>query len=170
MATQATDSTLQIFLDKQEIHEVIMRYCRAIDRCDEELLRSVYHSDAWDDHGVFKGKASDFIPMIMKMLHEEFLGTMHTICNELVELHGDTAYSESYVVAYHRTMRDGAEHEWVLGGRYVDRFERRQSTWKIAHRVVVYEWETLEPARAKLLVPNPCVIGQRSRDDVVYKR
>jgi hypothetical protein len=30
MATQATDSTLQIFLDKQEIHEVIMRYCRGL--------------------------------------------------------------------------------------------------------------------------------------------
>ena len=47
MASQPASSALQILLDKQEIHEVIMRYCRAIDRCDEELLSSVYHPDAW---------------------------------------------------------------------------------------------------------------------------
>jgi ketosteroid isomerase-like protein len=166
----ASDSTLQVFLDKQEIHEVIMRYCRAIDRCDEEMLRTVYHSDGWDDHGAFKGKASDFIPAVMNMLQQQMLCTMHNICNELIEVDGDTAYSESYFIAYHRLMKDGAEHDWVLGGRYVDRFERRDGAWKIAHRVVAYEWERLEAATAKLFAPNPFVMGKRSRDDVIYKR
>jgi len=164
------DSALAILLDKQEIHEVIMRYCRGIDRCDEELLRSVYHSNAWDDHGQFKGKASDFIPHCMKALREDFLATMHAICNELVEVDGDRAHSESYFVAYHRIMKDGVEHELVLGGRYVDRFERRQGVWKIAHRVVAYEWDRIEPAGSRFWVPNPFVIGKRSRDDVAYLR
>ncbi len=164
------DSALQILLDKQEIHEVIMRYCRAIDRCDEELLRSVYHSDAWDDHGQFKGKASDFIPICLKALRQDFLSTMHAICNELVEVDGDRAYSESYFIAYHRIMKEGAEHELVLGGRYVDRFERRDGVWKIAHRVVAYEWDKAQPAASGFWVPNPFVMGQRSRDDVVYQR
>ena len=31
-----------------------------------------------------------------------------------------------------------------FGGRYVDRFERRDGTWKIAHRAVVHEWDKLE--------------------------
>jgi hypothetical protein len=35
-----------------------MRYSRAIDRLDRELLLSVYHEDAVDDHGVFVGTAS----------------------------------------------------------------------------------------------------------------
>ena len=163
-------SALQVLLDKQEIHEVIMRYCRAIDRCDEELLRSVYHADAWDDHGQFKGKASDFIPHCMKALREDFLSTMHAICNELVEVDGDRARSESYFIAYHRVMKDGIEHELVLGGRYVDRFERRDGVWKIAHRVVAHEWDTVEPARSRFWTPNPFVTGQRSRGDVVYQR
>jgi ketosteroid isomerase-like protein len=165
-----TDPALQLLLDKQEIHEVIMRYCRAIDRCDEELLRSVYHSDAWDDHGQFKGKASDFIPVCMKALRDDFHGTMHAICNELVEIEGDTAYSESYFVAYHRANKDGVEHELVLGGRYVDRFERRQGVWKIAHRVVAHEFDTIEPAKPGFWRPNPFVIGLRSREDIVYRR
>ena len=44
-------------LDKQEIYEVLCRYCRALDRGDEKLLRSVYHPDAIDHHGIFDGKA-----------------------------------------------------------------------------------------------------------------
>jgi ketosteroid isomerase-like protein len=169
MANQ-TDPALRMLLDKQEIHEVLMRYCRAIDRCDEELLRSVYHSDAWDDHGPFKGKASDFIPMIVRVLAEQFLCTTHSICNELIEVHGDIAYGETYVIAYHRLMKDGAEHEWIFGGRYVDCFERRQGAWKIAKRVTVNDWETLRPATGKLFAPNAFVKGQRSRDDAVYNR
>jgi len=38
-------AAVQTLLDKQEVYELLMRYCRAIDRCDEPLLRSVYHPD-----------------------------------------------------------------------------------------------------------------------------
>ena len=51
---EKTERALRVLLDKQEIHEVLMRYCRGIDRCDAELLHSVYHPDATDDHGLFK--------------------------------------------------------------------------------------------------------------------
>ncbi len=32
----------------------------------------------------------------------------------------------------------------TFGGRYVDRFERRDGEWKIAHRTVVHEWDKVE--------------------------
>ena len=32
----------------------------------------------------------------------------------------------------------------TFGGRYVDRFERRSGDWKIAHRIVVHEWDKVE--------------------------
>ena len=50
--------------------------------------------------------------------------TRHNICNELIELNGDIAYSESYLVAYHRVKHDGREFDFLLGARYLDRFER----------------------------------------------
>ena len=52
-----SNEKLQQLLDKQEIHEVIMRYCRGIDRLDREMIRSVYHDDAIDEHGLWKGSA-----------------------------------------------------------------------------------------------------------------
>jgi hypothetical protein len=68
---EKTERALQVLLDKQEIHEVLMRYCRGIDRCDAELLRSVYHADAVDDHGQLNGKAADFIPWAIKALERD---------------------------------------------------------------------------------------------------
>jgi hypothetical protein len=37
-----------------------MTYSRGIDRLDRELLMSVYHEDAIDDHGVFVGNREEF--------------------------------------------------------------------------------------------------------------
>ena len=37
------DAKLQELLDKQSIYEVLVRYCRGADRCDEAIIRSVYH-------------------------------------------------------------------------------------------------------------------------------
>ena len=44
-------------LDKQAVTDVIMTYARAIDRLDEDLLRSVFHPDSQHAHG-FVGPSS----------------------------------------------------------------------------------------------------------------
>jgi hypothetical protein len=46
--------------DRQAIQDVLMTYSRGIDRLDRELLLSVYHDDAIDDHGVFVGSPEEF--------------------------------------------------------------------------------------------------------------
>src|SRR5215469_3641262 len=104
---EKTERALRVLLDKQEIHEVLMRYCRGIDRCDAELLESVYHPDATDNHGQFVGKASDFITWALEGLKRD-LNTKHYVTNELIELSGEVAYVESYVLAiHHRASKEG---------------------------------------------------------------
>ena len=163
-----TEAALRTMLDKQEIHEVMMRYCRAVDRMDEQLLRSVYHSDATDNHGLFNGKASDFVPWCIRQLSEAYTATQHFIGNELIEVHGDRAYAEFYFVAYHRYERKGEARHMSAGGRYVDRWERREGEWRIADRTVVVDWQRTdrvhEPATAML------TLGVRSREDLAYRR
>ena len=128
---EKTERALRVLLDKQEIHEVLMRYCRGIDRCDAELLHSVYHPDATDDHGLFKGKAYDFIPWALNALARDE-GTSHYIANELIELDGDVAYCESYFFGIHRRQEKdgGGAVDLVFSGRYADRFERRAGAWR----------------------------------------
>jgi ketosteroid isomerase-like protein len=160
---------LQMLLDKREIHEVLMRYCRGIDRCDAELLHSVYHPDATDDHGLFKGKAADFVPWALKSLGRDE-GTSHYIANELIEVEGDVAYCESYFFAVHRRQnKDGTKADLIFAGRYVDRFERREGRWKIAHRQVVFDRSRIDKIEKSFSIEE-YVCGKRSREDPVYKR
>ena len=55
------DPRLAALLDKQEIEEVVLRYCRGIDRRDFELVRSCYHPDARDRHGSFDGTVDEYV-------------------------------------------------------------------------------------------------------------
>jgi hypothetical protein len=156
---------------KQAIHDVVMRYCRGIDRLDEELVRSVYHPDAYDDHGTFKGNGWDFASSVIQTLAAVPQRTMHTICNELVEVDNDVAYGEAYVVAHH-LFDDGAGGRTLFSfhGRYVDRFERRDDEWNIAHRVVVKDWAESRPFTETWADDSPFSTGVRSRDDHAYGR
>ena len=50
---------MRILEDQQAIRDVLSRYARGVDRCDLGLLKSAYHPDGYDDHGFFKGNASE---------------------------------------------------------------------------------------------------------------
>ena len=128
--------------DELEVREVLTRYCRAIDRCDVELLKSVYWPDATDDHVIFVGNAIEFADFVLPLLRQHTECTMHMIGNCWLQLDGDAACSETYVHAYHRLRTaDGSKSEVTVGGRYLDRLERRKGEWRIAERKFVLDWE-----------------------------
>lgn len=135
---------LQALLDKQALYELAVRYARGIDRRDRELLLSVYHDDAIDEHGaVFSGGPvafADWQPEGMR----RFEITTHYIMNTAYRLDGDRAEGELHFIAYHRTTGDDAR-EIHVGGRYLDRYERRDGVWKIAHRTLVWDFVRDEP-------------------------
>lgn len=155
---------------KDEIRDVVYRYCRAADRCDAELLASVYHPDATEDHGGFVGSAAEFRQQVIPRLRSRWTATQHLLGNILIEINGDIAHTESYVVAYHVPPPDteGRTLMWVLGARYVDRFECRDGKWLIAHRVMVKDWED---TRAIIdLGERPFVVQRRDRRDISYQQ
>ena len=132
--------------DKQACTELVYRLARAIDRCDETLLRSLFHPDATDDHGVFHGTAADFATWVMPVLHG-MKRTQHLIGNVLIEVDGDAARGESYFNAHHAIAQpDGSDAHMIAAGRYLDRFERRAGDWKFAHRQAVYDWNATTPS------------------------
>lgn len=157
-------------VDQQEIADVIYRYCRGIDRCDFELVRSCYHPDAIDDHGDFRGGVDDFIAFVQQGL-PRFERTMHFIGNVLVEVQGDSARAESYVVAHHRMRASSTkpERDFDVGLRYVDDFERRDGEWRIAARVCVFDWSRIDPVEPRNWLPvDRAATGRRDREDAVF--
>ncbi len=139
------DERASLWLDKLEVTELVMKLARGIDRCDADLVRSVFWPDATDDHGLFRGSASEFVEWVIPVLNG-MERTSHQICNVLAEVRGARAFSESYFIAYHRITGDGGERDMIAAGRYLDRHEKRGSEWRIAHRQTVYDWTIEQPA------------------------
>ena len=140
------DRLVRELIDKQACTELVYRLARAIDRCDENLLRSLFHPDATDDHGMFRGSAKDFVDWVLPVLRS-MKRTQHLIGNVLIVVDGDMARGESYFVAHHvLTTKNEPDRFSVAAGRYLDRFERRAGEWRFSHRQAVYDWSEQGPS------------------------
>jgi SnoaL-like domain len=126
--------------------DLVYRLARAIDRCDEALMRAAFWPDATDDHGIFVGSAADFVDWVLPLL-QTMERTHHFIGNMLFEVAGDHAAGESYFVAHHALRNDRGElMHTIAAGRYLDRFERRAGEWRIARRLAAYDWNEARPS------------------------
>jgi hypothetical protein len=154
--------------DRQEIYDCLMRYCRGVDRADRELLASVYHPDAIDDHGDYVGPASGFIDWVLAFQERRILRSQHMITNHLCDLDGDVAHAESYFLT--RNLLNAEPFHTTSSGRYVDRFEKRGGRWAIAARVCLVEMldGVLDPRGQRGDGPYQPV--RRDRSDPSYRR
>src|ERR1700691_4006432 len=106
---------------------------------------------------------------------------MHFLGNCLIEFGDeDTALVETYYSALQRLGDEAGESKAMLLGdatadvditvlrRYIDRLERRDSAWKIAKRVSLYEAIRAQPAPDAS--PNPAYDwAERDRSDKLYE-
>ncbi len=135
---------LQTLLDKALIEDLVLNYCRAADRRDFVRMRELYHDDAIDDHGeMFCGPVDDYIAWLPAVM-AQFEATVHSISNSLILVDGDRAEGEHHAVAYHRTHPPAAQ-EVVIGGRYLDRYERRAGRWGFVRRALALDWCNVRP-------------------------
>jgi hypothetical protein len=161
---------LEDVVAREQIRDAVHRYCRGADRCDDALLRSVYHPDATEDHGGFGGSAAQYCDEAIPRLRRLWAATQHVLGQIAIELDGDVAHVESSFVGYHvrRPDEQGRVLMWELGGRYLDRFERRDGAWLIAHRLLVEDWEDMREIREE--GGRPFERGRRDRGDASYRR
>jgi SnoaL-like domain len=163
---------MEDLLAKEDIRDVLYRYCRGVDRRDFSLIRSCYHPDATDDHGEYVGGVDGFLDHVQANL-VRFERTMHLLGNILIEVTGSKARSEAYVLAHHhfRASRhhDKPERDFVVWLRYVDDFERRHGQWRIASRVCVFEWSRMDPVAPSVFQFGATHHrGRHDHDDVVF--
>lgn len=139
------DNQLQDLLDKQAISEGLHYYCRAVDRKDYASLEKVYWPEGTDDHAVYSGDLKGFIEFASKA-HRGMV-TQHSLGNILIEWieKGKRARAESYFHAYHE-RKDVANY--VVGGRYIDMWEKRDEEWRILARTAVMDYYNYTEASA----------------------
>jgi SnoaL-like domain len=168
-----TDAAIRELLDRQAILDCIHRYTRGMDRHDKEMALSAYHPDAIDDHGLYCGVAKDFIDWACRFHDEHQTLHHHYVTNHSVELDGDTAHAETYWL-FVGVNRGEQAPTMMSGGRYIDRFERRNGRWAIAARACIIEWQgELTPANAPAEFKAAAVaagVPAWNKSDISYQR
>lgn len=154
------------YLDQVALRDLLMRYCRGCDRRDFALVRSLYHDDAIDNHGsMFRGGPDDFVAWLPQAM-APWAATRHSITNSLFVIDGDRAEGEHYVEAWHRTPAPNAQ-EYIVHGRYLDRYEKREGVWKFLHRSLVFDHGYIRPVDQAALdrLGGDAPHGRIDRDD-----
>jgi hypothetical protein len=155
--------------DKFALQQLAWTYCHAVDRRDMTLLRSLYHDDAVDDHGpMFCGGPDEFVAWLPSVL-SGWEATSHMIANMLFLVDGDQADGELVTTAYHRSCPPDAQ-EFIAGGRYLDRYEKRDGAWRFLRRSLVLDWAENRPAADADLAAGGLERGRADEDDPCFVR
>jgi len=165
------ENGLAELLAKQQITEVLYLYARGWDRLDSDALYACFHPDSTHQHGGFEGTSHDFIKMGIEMV-APVTSMTHMIANPLIILKKDKAISECHFLAHHRRPKasGGGEEDMFLKGRYIDKFEKRDGVWRIAHRTAVHDFERIvDPADQNIAGAPDEQLSHRKPKDVLYQ-
>jgi 3-phenylpropionate/cinnamic acid dioxygenase small subunit len=130
------EAELRALIDRAAIRDVLLRYARGVDRKDLALVAACFTPDAVYEGALARSTVRDALARLEERL-AVWDTTMHLIANQLIDLDGHRAHSETYAVAYHR----GQGGELVLGVRYLDDLVRQEGAWLISRRVVALDWQ-----------------------------
>jgi SnoaL-like domain len=162
---------LELLADRQDILDCLNRFSRGMDRFDRELFLSAFHTDATIAAGVYVGGPKPLYAWAQDLHNQGQVATHHGMLNHTCDTQGDTAHTETYYLFVGRNRDDS---NWIAGGRYIDRLEKRAGVWRIALRTNVIEWSGLLPTMPLPFADVPGIHGNgapvRSQDDPSYQR
>ncbi|WP_298470483.1 nuclear transport factor 2 family protein [uncultured Erythrobacter sp.] len=141
------DPALQELIDKQAIGDVLQRYSRTLDWLDDDAQSGCYWPDAEVDYGFFKGRAAEFLPIVMEVERGSDR-RWHMLSQPLIAFQSPTsASSECYgIFAGSKRQEDGTLAGNLYGGRYLDEWEKRDAgggdEWRISSRTYLLDWQS----------------------------
>jgi SnoaL-like domain len=131
---------VQELLDEYALRKLVHGYCRAVDRGDLDTVRDLYHPDAEDSHGSFSSGAVEVFLSTLAQTRPYIRSMQHHVTTTNFAISGDIAEGEVYSIATHSFAASGGETEVVVGGRYLDKYEKRDGVWKFTTRSIVTDW------------------------------
>lgn len=135
------DAALIALLDRDAIRHCLETLARGEDRRDAALITAAYWPESVTDYGVFRGDFDAYLAWVVPGA-DAITNTQHVLGQSYIVLEGETAKAETQVISYHRiNTGNGPEQDSVIGGRYLDRLEKRNGVWRIAERTMLYDWE-----------------------------
>ncbi|MBA4864699.1 nuclear transport factor 2 family protein [Streptomyces sp. PSKA54] len=157
--------------DRTAILDCVSRHARGHDRFDADLLTAAYHADGVDEHGHSVNPGPAYANWANKVHAASAELHTHNITTHTCEIDGDTAHCESYVLV--ALLGHDSSSAQLISGRYLDRLERRDGTWKIVVRRSTVEWMLTGDAsllRSPFFTQQGFLKGTRDASDLSYQR
>lgn len=145
------------------ITDKIYRYCRSVDRLDVPVGHSVFHEDSVARFPSFDGTGRGWIDYIC-VEHLRFEHHAHQVTNIIIDVDGDKAGSEAYVLAKLRERKGDRIVELEICARYVDEWSRRGGEWAIDKRECIVDFDQVRDVTPITDDKR----GRRDRDDPSY--
>jgi hypothetical protein len=82
---------------------------------------------------------------LIATLGQSYVKWVHFLGNHWVEINGDLAEGEAYLLAHHLRDRANGQEEEVAIIRYRDRYVRTNDGWRFQERNAIRQWTTVRP-------------------------
>ncbi len=178
--------SVEDLLAEQAVRKAVTCYSRGADRCDIDILKSAFHHDAEVKYGSYDGPYEVFCNNVVTG-HTAMNYTTHTVVNEYFDINAASGkgVGEIYVLAflslsqagdvmevddYKDTKSDGG-HEYLVAGRYVDKYECRDGDWRISLRQYIIDWSRTSDYTGhdpNNLFEGLIYRGTQNKDDISY--
>jgi len=149
------DEMIDLMLAEREIRNIAHTCSHYVDRGNIPALRELFHPDAIAEYGFNKSKTVDEFLEHFTIQRPQLSGVQHHVTTVAIKVDGDYAEAENYAIAHCNIEEDDGLKTFVIGGRYLDKYERRDGVWKISHRLGLEDWSvkvTAPPKRSNELV------------------
>lgn len=146
-------------------------YCSAVDDGDADRMAALFSADGrlvvyrpgdWPGTGepLRRWNGREGFARLLTVLADSYLRWVHFLGNHWIDVDGDRASGEAYLLAHH--LRDGERglEEEVAVIRYKDHYVREAGKWLFEERNACRQWTTLRPVSS----------GQHEIDAVLHGR
>jgi len=140
----ALEARLRRLEDIEDIRRLLRQIARGTDRFDGALLAASIDADAVLDMGGAAPMSGAAFVAALKPPEAPRPGRMHILANEQIDVAGDAASSETYILSCQDVLVDGVRKTRLRAGRYLDRFARHDGAWKLSARTLVDEWSRID--------------------------
>lgn len=153
--TDSREARITAMLDREEIRALRLHYSALLDGNEADRMGEVFTEDAEVVVTVGAMTGLDEIKSSLREAYQTFdtrkaghFPFVHAIANHEITLTGpDTATGSCYLLDF-VTDRPGAQHPFLLLGRYVDTYVRVDGEWRISRSELDVLWPNDDAAEA----------------------
>ena len=123
-------------------------------------------------HGEFSTGSVDDLIAHLAAARPHLRSMQHNITTVNFAISGSCAEGEIYTIATHTLIAGDRDVDVTIGGRYLDKYEKRDGSWKFAERAIVTDWARVDdpsPVRFDHPITRDTPRGSPQADDPSHR-